>query len=171
MRRQVVYKKKEMSLMATRTAKTYWEGSLTEGQGETHLVSSGAGSFEVSWAARVDEPGGMTSPEELLAAAHATCFSKSLAHELVQAGHPAPTSLDTKADVTFEPGKGITGIELDVSAVVPGVDEQQFQEAVAAAEKNCPVSRALAGTNINVEASLVGESANAGAAGGTQDAG
>ena len=69
--------------MAVRTAKTYWEGSLTEGQGETHLVSSGAGRFEVSWAARVDEPEGKTSPEELLAAAHATCFSKSLAHELV----------------------------------------------------------------------------------------
>ncbi len=157
--------------MAVRTAKTYWEGSLTEGQGETHLVSSGAGRFEVSWAARVDEPEGKTSPEELLAAAHATCFSKSLAHELVQAGHSAPTSLDTKADVTFEPGLGITGIELDVSAVVPGVNEEQFQEAVAAAEKNCPVSRALAGTKINVEASLAAESAGAASAGGTQEAG
>jgi osmotically inducible protein OsmC len=142
--------------MATRTAKTYWEGSLTEGQGETHLVSSGAGRFEVSWAARVDEPEGRTSPEELLAAAHATCFSKSLAHELVQAGHPAPASLDTKADVTFEPGKGITGIQLTVSADVPGIDAEQFEAAVAAAEKNCPVSRALTGTEISVDASLTG---------------
>jgi lipoyl-dependent peroxiredoxin len=140
--------------MAVRTAKTRWEGSLTEGQGETHLVSSGAGRFEVSWAARVEEPEGRTSPEELLAAAHATCFSKSLAHELVQAGHSAPTSLDTTADVTFKPGEGITGIELSVSAVVPEVTEDEFQAAVDAAEKNCPVSRALTGTTITVDATL-----------------
>jgi lipoyl-dependent peroxiredoxin len=140
--------------MATRTAKTYWEGSLTDGQGETHLVSSGAGRFEVNWAARVDEPGGKTSPEELLAAAHATCFSKSLAHELVQAGHPEPAAVETTADVTFAPGKGITGIQLTVSADVPGIDAQQFQAVVAAAEKNCPVSRALAATDISVDATL-----------------
>jgi lipoyl-dependent peroxiredoxin len=158
--------------MAVRTARTYWEGSLTEGQGETHLVSSGAGRFEVNWTARVDEPGGKTSPEELLAAAHATCFSKSLAHELVEAGHSAPTSIDTKADVTFQPGgPGITGIELTVSAVVPGVNEEQFQEAVAAAERNCPVTRALAGTTINVEAALADESTSATVGGGAQDAG
>jgi osmotically inducible protein OsmC len=158
--------------MAVRTAKTYWEGSLTEGQGETHLVSSGAGRFEVNWTARVDEPEGRTSPEELLAAAQATCFSKSLAHELVQAGHSAPTSLHTTADVTFVPGgPGITGIELTVSAVVPGVTEDQFQKAVQAAEQNCPVTRALAGTKINVEASLAEDSAGAGLAGGTQEAG
>jgi lipoyl-dependent peroxiredoxin len=140
--------------MATRTAKTYWEGSLKDGQGETHLVSSGAGRFEVDWAARVDEPEGKTSPEELLAAAHATCFSKSLAHELVEAGHSAPASVETKADVTFQPGQGITGIQLTVSADVPGIDAEQFKAAVAAAEKNCPVSRALAATDINVEATL-----------------
>ena len=157
--------------MAVRTARTYWEGSLTEGQGETHLVSSGAGRFEVNWTARVDEPRGRTSPEELLAAAHATCFSKSLAHELVEAGHSAPTSIDTKADVTFQPGQGISGVELTVFAVVPGVNEEQFQEAVAAAERNCPVSRALAGTTINVEASLADESRSAAVGGGAQDAG
>jgi lipoyl-dependent peroxiredoxin len=131
----------------------------------------GAGCFEVNWTARVDKPGGRTSPEELLAAAHATCFSKPLAHELVEAGHSAPASIDTKADVTFEPGPGITGIELTVSAVVPGVNEEQFQEAVAAAERNCPVTRALAGTTINVEASLADESTSATVGGGARDTG
>ena len=78
----------------------------------------------------------------------------SVANELVSAGNPAPTSVDTKADVTFQPGQGITGIQLTVSAVVPGIDADAFQAAIAAAEKNCPVSRALTGTTITVQASL-----------------
>ena len=141
-------------MAATRTAEAHWEGSLKEGQGEVELVSSGSGSFEASWPARTEEPNGKTSPEELIAAAHSTCFSMSVANELVLAGNPAPTSVDTKADVTFQPGQGITGIELTVTAVVPGIDEEAFSAAVAAAEKNCPVSRALTGTTITVQASL-----------------
>ena len=141
-------------MAATRTAEAHWEGSLKEGQGEVELVSSGSGSFEVSWPARTEESNGLTSPEELIAAAHSTCFSMSVANELVLAGNPAPTSVDTKADVTFQPGKGITGVELTVTAVVPGIDEDLFSAAIAAAEKNCPVSRALTGTTITVNASL-----------------
>ena len=141
-------------MAATRTAEAHWEGSLKEGQGEVELISSGSGSFEASWPARTEQPNGKTSPEELIAAAHSTCFSMSVANELVLAGKPAPTSVDTKADVTFQPGQGITGIELTVTAVVPGIDEDAFSAAIAAAEKNCPVSRALTGTTITVQASL-----------------
>jgi osmotically inducible protein OsmC len=141
-------------MAATRTAEAHWEGSLKEGQGEVDLVSSGIGQFEVTWPARTEQPNGRTSPEELIAAAHSTCFSMSVANELVTAGSPAPTSIDTKADVTFQPGQGITGIQLTVTAVVPGIDQAAFAAAIAAAEKNCPVSRALTGTTITVEASL-----------------
>jgi lipoyl-dependent peroxiredoxin len=141
-------------MAATRTAEAHWEGSLKEGQGEVDLVSSGIGSFEVSWPARTEQPNGLTSPEELIAAAHSTCFSMSVANELVLAGNPAPTSIDTRADVTFQPGQGITGIELTVTAVVPGITEDAFSAAIAAAEQSCPVSRALTGTTITVEASL-----------------
>jgi lipoyl-dependent peroxiredoxin len=141
-------------MAATRTAEAHWEGSLKEGQGEVELVSSGSGSFEVSWPARTEQPNGRTSPEELIAAAHSTCFSMSVANELVLAGNPAPTSVDTKADVTFQPGQGITGIQLTVTAVVPGLDQDAFSAAIAAAEQNCPVSRALTGTTITVNASL-----------------
>jgi osmotically inducible protein OsmC len=141
-------------MAATRTAEAHWEGSLKEGQGEVALVSSGIGTYPVSWPARTEQPNGMTSPEELIAAAHSTCFSMSVANELVLAGNPAPTAIDTKAEVTFQPGQGITGSKLTVRAVVPEIDEETFEAAVAAAEKNCPVSRALTGTTITVEASL-----------------
>jgi osmotically inducible protein OsmC len=95
--------------MATvRTAKAHWEGSLKEGEGEVNLVSSGVGTFAVSWAARTEQPNGKTSPEEMIAAAHSTCFSMSVSNELVLAGNPAPTSVDTTAEVTFQPGQGIT---------------------------------------------------------------
>jgi lipoyl-dependent peroxiredoxin len=143
-------------MAATRTAEAHWEGSLKEGEGEVKLVSSGIGTYPVSWPARTEQPNGMTSPEELIAGAHSTCFSMSVANELVLAGNPAPTSVDTKAEVTFQPGKGITGIVLTVNAVIPDIDDEAFQAAIAAAEKNCPVSRALAATPITVEASLAG---------------
>ena len=143
-------------MVAVRTAEAHWEGSLKEGDGEVDLVSSGIGQFPVSWPARTEQPNGVTSPEELIAGAHSTCFSMSVANELVLAGNPAPTAIDTTAEVTFQPGKGITGSKLTVKAVVPEIDEETFQAAVAAAEQNCPVSRALTGTTITVEASLAG---------------
>jgi osmotically inducible protein OsmC len=141
--------------MATvRTAEAHWEGSLFEGQGEVELVSSGVGSFEVTWAARSQEANGKTSPEELIAAAHSTCFSMALSNGLAGAGTP-PTSLDTKADVTFVPGTGITGIKLTVKGSVPGMTAEQFEAAAQDAKANCPVSQALAATPITLEASLV----------------
>jgi osmotically inducible protein OsmC len=124
-----------------------------EGQGEVELVSSGVGSFEVSWPARAEAPNGKTSPEELIAAAHSTCFSMALSHGLAGAGTP-PTSVDTRADVTFQPGEGITGIKLTVTAVVPGIDADQFEAAAQDAKANCPVSQALTGTTITLEATL-----------------
>jgi osmotically inducible protein OsmC len=141
--------------MATvRTAEAHWEGSLFEGQGEVELVSSGVGSFEVTWAARSQEANGKTSPEELIAAAHSTCFSMALSNGLAGAGNP-PTSLDTTADVTFVPGTGITGIKLSVRGVVPGMSAEQFEAAAQDAKANCPVSQALKATPITLEASLV----------------
>ncbi len=141
--------------MATvRTAEAHWEGSLMEGQGEVELVSSGVGSFEVSWPSRAEEANGKTSPEELIAAAHSTCFSMALSHGLAGAGTP-PTTVDTTADVTFQPGQGITGIKLTVKAAVPGLTAEQFEAAAQDAKQNCPVSQALTGTEITLEATLV----------------
>ncbi|HEY6812811.1 MAG TPA: OsmC family protein [Propionibacteriaceae bacterium] len=139
--------------MATvRTAEAHWEGSLKEGQGEVELLSSKTGSFEVTWAARTEQPNGKTSPEELIAAAHSSCFSMQLSGGLARAGNP-PTSLDTRADVTFDP-PNITGVKLTVTGVVPGITAEQFEAAAQDAKENCPVSKALAGTTITLEASL-----------------
>jgi osmotically inducible protein OsmC len=139
--------------MATvRTAEAHWEGSLFEGQGEVELVSSGMGHFEVTWASRAEQPNGKTSPEELIAAAHSTCFSMQLSGFLARGGNP-PTSLDTRADVTFDP-PNITGIKLTVTGVVPGITAEQFDAAAEDAKQNCPVSKALTGTTITVEATL-----------------
>ena len=141
-------------MAATRTAKAHWEGSLLEGGGQVNLESSGLGSFDVTWAARTEpEASGRTSPEELLGAAHSACFSMALSHALAQAGNP-PASLDTQADVTFQPGEGITGIQLTVQASVPGLSAEDFQSAAEGAKNNCPVSQALAGTKITLEATL-----------------
>jgi osmotically inducible protein OsmC len=140
--------------MATvRHASTHWEGSLMEGAGQVTLESSGIGTYDVSWPARAEEPNGKTSPEELIAAAHSSCFSMALSAALAKADTPA-TSLDVKADVTFQPGKGITGIHLTVVGNVDGVDEDTFVKAAEGAKENCPVSQALTGTTITMEASL-----------------
>ncbi|GAB3740703.1 OsmC family protein [Microlunatus parietis] len=141
--------------MATvRTANAHWEGSLMEGSGTVELASSGIGTYPVSWPSRAEQANGKTSPEELIAAAHSTCFSMALSHGLAGAGTP-PTTVDTSADVTFVPGTGITGIKLTVKAAVPGLTAEQFQEAAETAKANCPVSQALAGTEITLEATLV----------------
>ena len=137
-------------MATTRTARAHWEGSLMEGAGQVTLESSGAGTYDVSWPSRAEEANGKTSPEELLGAAHATCFSMSLANGLAKAGTP-PTSIDASADVTFQPGKGITGIVLKVSGAVPGITEAQFAEAAESAKTGCPVSQALAATPISLE--------------------
>jgi len=108
-------------------------------------VTSGAlGGLDVSWPARSEEPGGLTSPEELIAAAHATCFSMALSNGLAQAGH-APEKLETSATVTFQPGEGITKVALEVVGRVPGMDEAEFEQTAEQAKENCPVSKALTG--------------------------
>ena len=137
-------------MATTRTARAHWEGSLMEGAGQVTLLSSGIGTFEVSWASRANEANDKTSPEELLGAAHATCFSMALSNELAKSGTP-PTQLDTSADVTFQPGTGITGIVLKVSGTVPGITAEEFAEAAEGAKVGCPVSQALAATPITLE--------------------
>ncbi len=140
-------------MAATRTAKAHWEGSLKEGKGQVSLESSGIGTYDVSWAARAEEANGVTSPEELIAAAHSTCFSMSLSNELTKAGHSVDT-IDTSADVTFQPGEGITGIKLTTRATVPGLSAEEFATFAEGAKTNCPVSAALTGTTITLEATL-----------------
>ena len=137
----------------TRTAQTIWDGSLLDGSGRVELQSSGIGTFDVSWPARTEEPNGTTSPEELIAAAHSSCFSMALSGALAKAGNP-PTKLDTSAEVEFTPGTGITGIKLTVRGVVEGIDEEKFVELAEGAKTGCPVSQALTGTTITLDASL-----------------
>jgi lipoyl-dependent peroxiredoxin len=145
--------------MATdRRAEVRWQGSLLDGSGTIVSTTTGAiGEQPVSWAARsTDETGGVTSPEELIAAAHAACFSMALANGLSKDGHD-PDELRTSATVTFQPGEGITRIALTVDGSVPGVDEDGFRAAAQTAKENCPVSKALAGVpEIALEARLVG---------------
>ena len=140
-------------MATTRSATAHWEGSLMEGAGTVNLDSSGLGTYDVTWPSRAEEPNGRTSPEELIAAAHAACFSMALSHALAGAGNP-PDALDTTANVTFQPGEGITGIHLTTRGKVPGLTAEQFSEAAAKAKEGCPVSKALAGTTITLDASL-----------------
>lgn len=139
-------------MTVTSEATTAWTGSLAEGSG-TVSFASGIGSFPVSWKARAEGSDSTTTPEELIAAAHASCFSMALSHALSENGTP-PEKLDTTASVTFKPGTGITGSHLNVSATVPGLDAQKFQEIAEGAKAGCPVSQALAGIEITLEASL-----------------
>lgn len=141
-------------MATTRTASAHWEGSLLDGGGRVSLESSGLGTYDVTWASRSEEPNGRTSPEELIAAAHSACYSMALSHALAQAGN-APDEIDTQADVTFQPGEGITGIHLTVRGAVPGLTAEQFAEFAEGAKVNCPVSKALTGTTVTLTASLV----------------
>lgn len=140
-------------MATTRTAHTDWQGSLLDGSGVVTFDSSGIGSQPVSWPARSEEANGVTSPEELIAAAHSACFSMALSSALAKAGTP-PTRLETSAAVTFQPGTGITGIHLRVTGDVPGVDEATFVAAAEGAKGGCPVSQALTGTTITLDAGL-----------------
>lgn len=142
--------------MTDRTANVTWSGSLMAGSGRIESVDSGAfGPLDLTWASRAEDPDGRTSPEELIAAAHAACFSMALSHGLAEAGTPAER-LETSATVTFVPGTGITRSALAVRGSVPGIDAARFAEAAEAARGDCPVSKALAAVpEITVEASLV----------------
>jgi osmotically inducible protein OsmC len=137
----------------TSEATTLWFGDLFGGNGTTSLDSSDAAEFPVSWAARSTGEAGKTNPEELLGAAHSACFAMAFSNGLAENGTP-PESLQVTAAVTFEPGTGITGSHLLVSARVPGLGDEDFQRLAADAKANCPVSQALAGISITLEASL-----------------
>ena len=140
-------------MATTRTANAHWEGNLFEGKGRVSLDSSGVGAYDVSWPARTEEPNGLTSPEELIAAAHSSCFSMAFSNELTKAGHTVER-IDTKAEVSFQPGKGITGSHLTTRASVPGISAEEFATIAEVAKKGCPVSSALTGTTITLDAAL-----------------
>lgn len=135
------------------TASTHWEGDLMSGAGTTTFASGAAGPLPVDWKARSEESGGRTSPEELIAAAHASCFSMALSNGLGKAGTP-PTSLDVKATASFVPGTGITGIALELSGDVPGLSDEEFAAAANTAKDGCPVSQALSG-NVPITLTIV----------------
>ena len=146
--------------IADRRAETTWEGAITEGSGTLALVSSGAASLPVTWASRVERPDGRTSSEELLAAAHASCYAMVLSGTLGRAGSP-PERLHVTAVVSLNPEEGggfeVTDSALDVRGVVPGLGPAAFQELADTAEKGCPISNAIRGNvTITIQATLEG---------------
>ncbi|PQZ95847.1 peroxiredoxin [Arthrobacter sp. MYb227] len=143
-------------MAVTRSARTQWSGDLVSGSGETTFQTSGIGTFPITWRARAEVSEGKTSPEELIAAAHASCYSMALSNMLKEAGHVAET-LNTTAEVDFDTSDGakITEIRLTLVATIPGIEDAQFQELAAAAKVGCPVSAALAAVpSITLDARL-----------------
>lgn len=140
-------------MSVTSEATASWSGSLFEGEGQVALDSSHQGPFAVNWKARSEGSDTVTTPEELIAAAHSSCFSMALSNGLAQNGTP-PESVRTTASVTFIPGKGITGSHLNVEATVPGLSAEDFARIADEAKSGCPVSQALAGVEITLEAAL-----------------
>jgi lipoyl-dependent peroxiredoxin len=141
--------------MADRRATAIWEGGLFDGSGTTSFESSGlASDLPVSWPSRTEDPNGQTSPEELIAAAHAACFSMALSKQLADRD-AAPQRLETSATVSFVVGEGITTSALTVRVTAEGLTEDALAEAAEAAKTGCPVSAALAGNvEITLDASL-----------------
>ena len=144
--------------MADRRAETEWAGNLTEGSGTLELVSSGAASLPVTWASRVESSDGRTSPEELVAAAHSSCYAMAFSNSLTKDGTP-PERLHVTAVVSLNPKEGggveVTDSALTVTGVVPGLDQAGFQAAAEKGEKGCPISNALRGSvKITVTATL-----------------
>ena len=144
--------------MPTRTASTTWRGGLQSGSGTVELTSSGVGSYEVSFPKRAaDEAGGATSPEELIAAAHSSCYAMQLSHLVAEAGG-TPRTLEVRADVSLGPdpagGFRLTGIRLTVRGDVEGLDAVGFSAAAEKAKAGCPVSKALTGVDISLDAAL-----------------
>jgi len=136
----------------TSEATTIWTGDLKSGSGSVTLDSSKTAEFSVDWKARSEGESGVATPEELLGAAHSSCFSMAFANALTSFG-ATPESIQTTAAVTFDPAEGITGSHLLVSARVPGISDEDFQRIAEDAKKTCPVSRALVGIPITLEAS------------------
>ncbi len=144
-------------MAAEKTASVTWQGDLPTGRGTIEQVGSGTfGPLDVSWPVRTGEAEGLTSPEELIAAAHASCFSMALSNALANDG-VTPERLEVSATVTFVPGTGITSSALQVTGAVPGIDEGAFRQAAENAKDNCPVSKALQGNvELSVTARLAG---------------
>ncbi|THV37128.1 OsmC family protein [Glycomyces buryatensis] len=140
-------------MSVTRNASTRWTGDLQDGSGVTSFVSSGLPDTPVTWAARSNNPEGKTSPEELIAAAHTSCFSMAFSAGLSKAGYTAE-EIVTEAAVDFKPGTGITGIALTVRATIPGIDADEFDKIANGAKEGCPVSQALKAVPITLEATL-----------------
>lgn len=142
-------------MAATRTATTTWNGDLFSGSGTVSGKSSGVlNDLAVTWVARTEGPGGKTSPEELVAAAHSSCYAMALSNTLAEAGHPSE-SLDVTATVTFFPGTGVTKSELEVVGQVPGLSEEQFAELAKTGEQGCPISNLIrGGAEITLTSSL-----------------
>ncbi len=145
--------------MPTRTARTAWNGGLADGSGQVELTSSKVGTYDVSFPKRAaDEAGGATSPEELIAAAHSSCYAMQLSHLIAEAGG-TPQSLEVTAEVTLgedsaDGGFKISGIALKVVGEVEGLDEAGFLKAAEAAKDSCPVSKALKAVDMTLDASL-----------------
>ncbi|WP_431247733.1 OsmC family peroxiredoxin [Leifsonia xyli] len=145
-------------MAVTSESTTVWNGDLKSGSGTVTLDSSHAAELSVNWKARSEGGAEVTTPEELLGAAHAACFSMAFSNVLAQFGN-APESISTTAAVTFDPAQGITGSHLRVTATVPGLADDDFQRLADEAKRTCPVSRALVGIPITLEASLAEEPA------------
>jgi osmotically inducible protein OsmC len=141
--------------MATESsATTTWQGSLTKGSGTTHPQSGAFEEVEVTWESRTTRAAGKTSPEELLAAAHASCYCMALSKELSDEGSE-PEQLEATATVAFVPGEGVKSSHIVVNGRVPGIDQEQFEKAAIAAGQGCPISGALKGNiEISVDATL-----------------
>jgi len=144
--------------MSTRTARTAWNGGLEDGSGQVELTSSGVATFDVSFPRRAaDDAQGVTSPEELIAAAHTSCFAMQLSATIAAAGG-TPIALEVSEDVTLGPdpagGFRLTGAVLKVRGEVENFTPEKFEEAARDAGKNCPISKALTGVDITVEATL-----------------
>ena len=142
--------------IAERNAQCTWKGDLAHGKGELNGASGALAQLPVTWASRTERSAGQTSPEELIAAAHASCFSMALAHELSQQGN-APEQLEVAARVTLDERDGaptVTTSEITVQGRVSGIDQEAFTKAATNAGKQCPVSRALAAVDISVQATL-----------------
>jgi lipoyl-dependent peroxiredoxin len=142
--------------IAERNAETTWEGDLAHGSGSVSGRSGALSDLEVTWASRTERSEGKTSPEELIAAAHSSCFAMALSHELTESGN-SPEQLEVSAKVTLDQRDGdptVTSSELTVSGRVPGIDQEAFIKAATNAGKGCPISRALAGVDISVTATL-----------------
>jgi len=144
---------------ALSSATTTWQGDLGHGAGTTTPNSGAFPALDVSWASRTARAAGTTSPDELLAAAHSSCFCMALSHELGEAGNP-PERLEATASVEFEPGEGVRSSHIVVSGRVPGIDQDAFADAARAAAEGCPISGALKGNvDVSVEATLESKAA------------